>query len=419
MGSVDEKAPDAPVDGPRGLHRRLLRRRTVGTPLVVVSACVASVQMSWSLVVPVLPVYARDFGLNAAQLGLVVAVFGVGRLLINIPAGLLSERMDRRWLLLVSAVAVVVGQVLTGFAVDYPTLIAARVATGLAGGVAITSGMALLADLTTPATRGRDMSTLQGFQLAGGALGPVFGGFLYTGFGTRATFLVSGATALLVVGWAYRVLRRVQTSASRHDDRSQPAARWLTRDVLGVCLLGFSVFFHRFGGLQALIPLIAYGLAGISVAQLGVLLGAVTVCNIVVVRFAGGLSDRIGRKRVIVPSMAVVALGCAGLAVADSSPAFVIATLVTGVAAGLSGPTPAAYLVDVTPATARGTVTGVYRTFGDLGGIIGPLLLGFLVDVSGEGWAALALAGVMVVMTAAFALLSRETTGPHRVLPNA
>jgi MFS family permease len=419
MGSVDEEAPRAPVGRADGLRGRLSRRRSLGTPLVVVSACVASVQMSWSLVVPVLPVYARDFGLNAAQLGLVVAVFGVGRLLVNIPAGLLSERVDRRWLLLTSAVAVVGGQVLTGFAVNYPTLVGARLVTGLAGGVAITSGMALLADLTTPATRGRDMSTLQGFQLAGGALGPVFGGLLYMGFGARATFLLSGATALLVVGWAYRVLRRVKTSVNRRDRRSQPKQSWLTRDVLGVCLLGFSVFFHRFGGLQALVPLIAYGWAGVSVGQLGLLLGAITVCNIVVVRFAGGLSDRIGRKRVIVPAMAVVALGCAGLAVTDSSPAFVIATLVTGVAAGFSGPTPAAYLVDVTPRTARGTVTGVYRTFGDLGGIIGPLLLGFLVDVSGEASAALALAGVMVIMTTAFSLLSRETTGPHRVLTHS
>jgi MFS family permease len=364
-------------------------------------------------------VYARDFGLNAAQLGLVVAVFGVGRLLVNIPAGLLSERVDRRWLLLSAAVAVVAGQVLTGFAVDYPTLLAARLFTGLAGGVALTSGMALLADLTTPATRGRDMSTLQGFQLAGGAIGPVFGGLLYTGFGTRATYLLSGVTALLVIAWAFRVLRRVPPAANRRDRRDRPRQHWLTRDVLGICLLAFSVFFHRFGGLQALVPLIAYGWAGISVGQLGLLLGAITVCNIVVVRFAGGLSDRIGRKRVIVPAMVVVALGCAGLAITDSSPAFVIATLVTGVAAGFSGPTPAAYLVDVTPATARGTVTGVYRTFGDLGGIVGPLLLGFLVDVSGEASAALVLAGVMVLMTTAFALLSRETTGPHRVLAHS
>jgi MFS-type transporter involved in bile tolerance (Atg22 family) len=58
----------------------------------------------------------------------------------------------------------------------------------------------------------------------------------------------------------------------------------------------------------------------------------------------------------------------------------------------------------------------VYRTFGDLGGIVGPLLLGLLVDISGEAPAALVLAGVVVVMTLAFSLLSRETTGPHRLL---
>jgi len=405
--STLQRAPVAPA--------RRRRWRALATPLGVVSMCVAAVQMSWSFVVPVLPDYAADFGLGAAQLGLVVAIFGVGRLLVNIPAGLLAERVDRRWLLVASTLAVVLGQALTGFVTDYPQLLAARFVTGLAGGVAITSGMALLADLTTAANRGRDMALLQGFQLAGSALGPVVGGFLAVGFGARAAFVLSGLGAVLVVGWTFRVLRRVRpdraSAAAADDDHGS----WLTRDVLGVCLLGFSVFFHRFGGLQALVPLIAYGAVGIGVGQLGVLLGAITVCNIVMVRYAGALSDRVGRKRVIVPAMLVVAVGAAGLAAPDGW-AFVLAALVTGVAAGFSGPTPAAYLVDVTPPRARGTVTGVYRTFGDLGGIAGPLLLGVLADSRGFALAALALAAVVVVLTAAFALLCRETTGPHRVV---
>jgi MFS family permease len=408
-------APQDQVAPERSRRRFHPRGGWASSPLVVVSACVASVQMSWSLVVPVLPAFGTQFGLGAAQLGIVVGVFGVGRLLVNVPAGMLAERVDRRWLLLLATVTVVLGQVLTGLAVDYPTLLAARVFTGLAGGVAITSGMALLADLTTPESRGRDMSTLQGFQLAGGALGPVVGGLLYAGFGSRATFLLSGMVALAVVAWSYRVLSRVRTVAQPAGRGLGPRERWLTRDVVGVCLLGFSVFFHRFGGMQTLVPLIAYGWAGIGVAQLGLLLGAITVSNIVVVRFAGGLSDRAGRKRVIVPAMVVVAIGCAGMALPDSSVAFLIATVVTGVAMGFSGPTPAAYLVDVTPRTARGTVTGVYRTFGDLGGILGPFVLGVLVDTAGVTAAALSLTAVVLVMTVAFAVLSRETAGPRRV----
>jgi MFS family permease len=414
-GPVGEKTPSS-AEVPRRRFRPRLPGRKISKPLLVVSASVASVQMSWSVVVPVLPAYAADFDLDAAQLGIVVGVFGVGRLLVNLPAGLLAQRVDRRGLLLWSTLTVVLGQVLTGLAVDYPTLLAARLFTGLAGGVAITSGMALLADLTTPENRGRDMSTLQAFQLMGGALGPVVGGLLYTVSDARMTFVLSGLGALVVAGWGYRVLPHASSALPREGLEEAERRPWLSRDVLGVCLLAFAVFFHRFGGMQTLIPLIAYGVAGVSVGSVGLLLGAITVCNILVVRFAGGLSDRVGRKRVIVPAMAVVALGTAGLALSGTTVLFFLATVVAGVAMGFSGPTPAAYLVDVTPRSARGTVTGVYRTFGDLGGILGPVLLGLLVDVAGVIPAALALGGVLAVMTLAFGLLSRETTGPARVV---
>ncbi|MDX6227820.1 MAG: hypothetical protein QOI76_1210 [Frankiales bacterium] len=393
------------------------RPRRAATPLMVVSACVAAVQMSWSLVVPVLPDYAKQFGLGPAQLGVVVGIFGVGRLLVNIPAGLLSQRVDRRWLMLLSTLAVVVGQGLTGLATGWHSLLAARLLTGLAGGVAITSGMALLADLTTGESRGRDMATLQGFQLAGGALGPVVGGFLAAALGSRAPFLLSGIPAIAVVVWGRQVLSRVHPMAHEPAPEHAGRAAWFNRDVLGVCLLGFSVFFHRFGGLQALVPLIAYGAAvHLGVSQLGLLLGAITLCNILMVRWVGGLSDRVGRKRVIVPAMAVVAAGSAALALSGSVWIFVAATLITGVAAGFSGPTPAAYLVDVTPSYARGTVTGVYRTFGDLGGIAGPLLLGVLAESLGFSWAAIALALVVALPTVAFWALCRESTGPRRVV---
>src|SRR5690606_37640000 len=203
---------------------------------------------------------------GAAQLGLVVGAFGAGRLLMNIPAGLFANRVDRRWLLLWSMVAVVAAQALTGLAVDYPTLLGARLLTGLAGGVAITSGMALLADLTTTATRGRDMATLQSFQLIGGSLGPVVGGFLTAPFGPRLPFLVSGMGALGLAAWGWRVLRRVAPPQRALSSGGGRPNRWVNRDVLGAYLLGFAAFFHRFGGLQSLIPLMAYGVVGLSVA---------------------------------------------------------------------------------------------------------------------------------------------------------
>jgi MFS family permease len=259
------------------------------------------------------------------------------------------------------------------------------------------------------------MATLQAFQLIGGSLGPVVGGLLAGPFGLRAPFFVSGIAAVVVVGWAWRVLVRVAPPPSAARDCADPVrSSWFTRDMVGVCLLGFSVFFHRFGGMQSLIPLIAYGSIGIGIAHMGLVLGGITLCNVLVVGFAGRLSDRYGRKRVIVPAMALVGTGCAALALSDSVAVFLAATLLTGLAAGFGGAAPAAYLADIVAPAARGTSVGIYRTFGDVGTMLGPIVLGVAAASWGSAVAALTLAGVVLATTAAFAVLSRESSGPQR-----
>jgi sugar phosphate permease len=57
---------------------------------------------------------------------------------------------------------------------------------------------------------------------------------------------------------------------------------------------------------------------------------------------------------------------------------------------------------------------GVYRTFGDVGTVLGPVVLGIATESWGHGGAALVLAAVVLLTTAAFAVLSRESSGPRR-----
>ena len=417
-----------------GLRGRL---RRVNPVLLVVCLTVATTQTAWSIVVPVLPAYTAEFGASATELGLVVAMFAVGRLLVNMPAGILSNHIDPRKLLVGAVLGVVACQAATAFAPSLSVLLGLRLATGLAGGMAITCGMTLIADLTHTSNRGRAMSLLQGAQLIGGTVGPPLGGLVAVLWGSRAPFLVCGAMALAVLVAGWRSLfgsgrSGVPTSGdapgTRPVDGPEPSdadaapvrgrtqiGRLLRdRSFLAVCAVGFSVFFHRFGGTQSLIPVIAYTVVGLSVGELGLLLGIVTACNLVMVSMAGSVSDRIGRKKVIVPGLAAVALVLPLYAVADHPAWFVAVTLATGIAAGFSGPTPAAYVADVAPAAGRGPAVGIYRTFGDLAGIVGPVLLGWLVDNAGYQVAVLVLAGVIMGAVLTFATMARETVHPRQ-----
>jgi MFS transporter, DHA1 family, multidrug resistance protein len=388
------------------------------------------------VVVPVLPLYAAEFGANATQLGLVIALFGVGRLVVNIPAGMLCERVSPGRLLVWSVVAVVLLQVATAFAPTLGVLLGLRLAGGLAGGMAITSGMTLVIHLTRLADRGAAMSLLQGFQLIGGALGPALGGLVATLWGHRAPFLACGVMAALVLVFGWRTLLRTPslvrhgvpvgvdattsteadadadadaTDAAVPDSRSAVRRLLTDRSYLAICGVGFSIFLNRFAGTQSLVPIIAYTVVGIGVGHFGALLGVVTFTNLIMVTIAGRLSDRIGRKRVIVPGLAIVGLALPAYTLTSEAWWFAAVVLVTGMALGFSGPTPAAYLADVAPADGRGTAVGIYRTAGDLAAVVGPIGLGWIVDNVGYRSAVLVLAAVTLLAVGLFAAIARET----------
>ena len=379
--------------------------------LYLICGLVALTQASWGLVVPVLPIYAHQFGATAAQLGVLVSSFSVARILVNIPAGMLADRINRRILMLVSVAAVGVVLAATAAAQNLPMLILMRLLLGLAGGVAITVGQSLLADLTDGSSRGRAMATLQAFQLTGGSLGPALGGITAGMFGARASYPLAGAVALAMAIWASTRLPAAPVRELHEGTRRSGMIKLITdRSFAASCAVGFTVFFIRFGGQQTLLALIAYTWIKLSTSAFGITLGVLAVVNIGMAPIVGRLSDR-SRKTPIVCSLLATGIGYIGFAFAHMPVFFFIAFAVVGLANGLSGSVPAAYCADVVPAQLRGSGIGVYRTFGDLGGLVGPVALGVLIDRRGLSAAAIATAAVAIISAIVFSLLARETVG--------
>src|SRR3989304_1183562 len=83
-----------------------------------------------------------------------------------------------------------------------------------------------------------------------------------------------------------------------------------------------------------------------------------------------------------------------------------MAAVTRGRGAGMVGPPPAAYAADIAPPEMRGVTMGLYRTFGDAGFVIGPVLLGSLADLTTFGWALTFDAAVLVGIALLFALFA-------------
>jgi len=400
-------------------HDEPLLRGPAGEQILAITSVIAAVQMVWGLLAPILPAFAHSLGVGSGEIGLLVAGFGAGRVAVNIPVGILGRRVNRYWLFLGGAAVVVVASAASGFATTFWELLVLRIVGGMAGGVAITTGQSLLADSTTDGTRARAMSVLQGFQLAGGSIGPALGAFVASTWGLNAPFFVSGVCCFGLVLWLLLrgSLRRGLSEVHRSGTTARVESQPLGRSFVIVCMVGFATFYSRFGIQQTLVPLIAYQVVGLTVAQLGFALSGIAILNIACALFLAGLSDRVGRKRVIVTSLGGVAAATLAYLFHTGVVGFLLVLACYGVFSSIGGGTPAAYVADIARGSRRGPAIGIYRTCGDVAGIVGPIIVGYAVEFD-FAVAVVVSVAVNAIAAAAFALLAHETVPlPRRRKP--
>jgi DHA1 family multidrug resistance protein-like MFS transporter len=445
-GARPDRAASAPV-------RR--RGSSLGEQTLLICGLIGAAQMTWGTIVPALPLYPDRFGATALVLGPIIAAFGVGRVLANIPAGLLLRWWKPRPYLWVVSLLLVVVTGLTGLAPDAGSLIAARVLAGVLGGAAITIGFAILVGGAPPARRGRVMATVTAVQMSAGAIGSFLGGLGLTWFPLEVVFLVAGVPLALVLAWdaarpaAHYWLPRAHrgdapetplvdpaeapladpAETPRADPASSPrrwsslsrprdparrptpgirAAPGLTAVVIALALSSFATFFARFGGEQGLVPLAGYATGGLTPFTLGLALAAATLLSLAALPVVGALIDRGHRLTILVPGVLASAAALLLFPVADGPWLFALAIVLYGLATSVAGIVPTVLMSEAVPARQSGLVVGITRTAGDLGAVAGPLVALAVYDSSGL-WPAVTV--IVVLLLAANLSLARLLVG--------
>ncbi len=389
--------------------------------LVAMMSQVFIIMLGIGIVGPVTPLYAQSFGVGAAMVGSLTSAFGLARIVMNIPAGSLSERLGRRPLLILGPLVTAAAALLTGLAGRFEELIFFRFLQGLGSSAQTTAAMTVMADISDHEGRGRAMSLYQGSLLLGSGLGPTVGGLVAEHFGYRAPFFVYVALAACAALWA--LLRVPETRGYRADTDRRATGRvhaessagkvvWEQLTDLDFVLIGLvtlAIFFTRTGSRSTVLPLFGHNRLGLSAGQLGVTFTLIAAANLVTINWSGLLSDKYGRKAVIVPASIVSGLSLLAFSYCGSYAGFLASGALLGVGTGMAGPAPAAYVADLARPGSYGLTMGIYRTFGDVGGAIGPILLGWIADRFGFAPALWTNGLMFVIAGLAFGLSARET----------
>jgi MFS family permease len=352
--------------------------------------------MVWSM----LAVYGASLGAGSTMVGILLACFGGARLVVNLPAGLLSERVGRRPAMLAGLAILALGTFAAASTRDVSILLVSLVVQGVGASAFITTALAAIADLGTPETRMRDMAAYQGATLIGISIGPGLGGLAAAAWGHGGPFLLQGVMALAAIAvLAVAPLPRPRPPSAPAptvpDAGAPPPAATLT----GLGIVTYGVFFARVGSNWVLLPLIAQSL-GLAVTAIGLMLTAGAVANLATLPLTGLAARRFGRDWVVYLANAATAGVLVLLAGAHSEPMLWLTALLLGATSGLAAPTLSAIAADAAPPGRLGAAMGLVRTMTDLAIVTGPIAIGLIADELGLGYrGGLAAAALILVGT--------------------
>ena len=373
-------------------------------------------QLGFGAMVPSLPLYASSFGVSASAIGLAVAAYGLARFLAVLPGGQLADRWGRRPVLAIGGLVSAVGSFWCAGAHSFVEFILARGVAGAGAGIILMIGQIVLADISPPDRRGRNIATYQAAFLFGFGIGPFPGGLLAGAYGLAAPFLMTGVASLLTTAIAWFLVsetRTARTSAVASKAAEIPFVRQMLgllshRGFLLVSLISLMNAVVRTGGLFALIPLLATTTLGLSVTEIGFAMMVSGICGFVAAYPAGWLADQIGRKAVIVPSTVMTGMSMVLFCYAPSFAWFIAASIIWNISASISSTAPAAYAVDTAPPGMNASAMTAFRMTADAGYVIGPPGLGLLADATNSTVAIISASVVLVLLGAIFAVTPPE-----------
>jgi MFS family permease len=369
----------------------------------------------------VLPLLARDvFGLTGFTVVLsFVLAFGVTKAMANLAAGALADRYGRKPVLVAGWLVGLPVPLLLIWAPDWGWVIVANVLLGINQGLAWSSTVIMKIDLVGPARRGLAMGLNEAAGYGAVALTALATGFIAAQAGLRpAPFLLGLAVVGLGLSASVLLVRETRGHVAL-EPGSAPDVPWRTvaarstfRDpTLSAVSQAGLVNNLNDGMAWGLLPLF-YASHGLSVAEIGVLAAAYPAVWGIGQVATGALSDRIGRKGLIVAGMLVQAAAIALIAASSAFGTWLVAAALLGLGTAMVYPTLLAAVADVADPSWRGAAIGVYRLWRDLGFAAGAIVAGILADRAGMPFAI----GVIAVLTGASGLVvlvrMRETRGP-------
>ncbi|MFM8379668.1 MAG: MFS transporter [Planctomycetia bacterium] len=343
--------------------------------------------LSSEAIYPLLPAFVlRELGGTALSVGLLDGIANFVAAVVRLPAGVLSDRIGRRPLILLGYGLSAIVRPLMGLVTTPVGALVVRAADRFGKGVRTAPRDALVADFVPAESRGRAFGHIRALDHAGAALGPLVAMLFLLAFPgrERSLFLLTLLPGLVTLAVIWRVVR----DPARAAPDGASAVRLGKLAPRQWPLLG-SVAVWSLGASSEQFLLMRAGDLGLAPALIPILWLAASLVKSGAATRAGRLVDRVHPRAALAAGWLVFALGYAGLALSSGLPAAVAMTLVIGLAYGLAEPAERALVAALAPAGRQGGAFGWYALVQGMMALPAGLLAGWLWQQgpAGPAWA--------------------------------
>src|SRR6266513_940847 len=349
----------------------------------------------------ILPIIGKELGLTYSQIGLIMTCQYIAGAVANIPGGVLVDTVGRKGVLMATSLFWVgFPYLLMGFTHSYLMLLGCVALVGFGNSLWHPTAIPTLAR-RFPERKGLVLSLHGMGGNVGDAIAPIVVGALLATLSWRQVVVLNVVPGVVISLLIFVFLGTMQLGGKKREtsgDTGRQSLREYFRGVPALFLLSTSSAFRSMtqNALLTFLPVyLAYEM-GYSPFWVGACMFALQTAGFAAAPVAGHLSDRMGRKSVMMTSMAMTAVVLVFMALAGKSLAFVAFVAVLGFFLYAIRPVLQAWLLETTPRNMGGTSIGVLFGAQAVGSSIGPLLGGLVADSYGLTATFAFLAGTIV-----------------------
>ena len=377
----------------------------------VLFIAVFATMLGVGIIEPFMGIYAESLGASGIFIGIIFGSFTLSRAIFTPIIGRMSDLKGRKNLLIIGMAGYTILSFFYAAATTTTSLIIVRFLHGLASAMVLPISMAYIGDISPKNKEGKYLGTFTIAFFLGMAVGPIIGGALHYVWHMNAAFYVMGAISFLSLLLLIFMLPEINT----HKNTKPSSLKIILKDKTMQAMLVFRVLnAYGIAVAMAFIPLVAERI-NVNVFQIGIIVTSNLLVSSLLQRHFGVIADKSDKTSMLMVGSCVFLAAIALMPFSTGFYTLLAFNLLMGFGSAISIPPGTAITAQLGKKMGMGSVMGLFNTAFGIGGGIGPIIAGLVMETISLTFVFASSAAIVMVGTLLFYYLMKKNINHNNI----